>query len=59
MINFIKDRGLVFWLSSAAAIFTLIGLILMLVSNGVNGYAMMNIGIFVAVAVVAILLLAA
>lgn len=59
MINFIKSRGLVFWLSLLAAIFIIIGLIVMLVSNGVNGYAMKNIGIFVAVAVVAILLLAA
>lgn len=59
MINFIKSRGLVFWLSLLAAIFIIIGLIVMLVSNGVNGYAMKNIGIFVVAAVVAILLLAA
>lgn len=54
MIEFIKKRGLVFWFSAAAAVLTIVGMIVMLISNGIHGYTMRNVGLFAAVSVVAI-----
>lgn len=59
MIEFIKKRGLVFWFSAAAAVLTIVGMIVMLISNGIHGYTMRNVGLFAAVSIVAILILAA
>lgn len=54
MKEFIKSRGIAFWLAAATALLTLIGMILMLVSSASAGYEMKGVGGVVAAAVAAI-----
>lgn len=59
MLEFLKRQGVTFYLSAVACLMTLVGIITVAVSSGVQGYAMSNLGLILFASIAAILLMVA
>jgi len=58
MKEFIKKAGLTFWLSAAACLLALIGAIIFIATNATAGYAVLNGGLGIAMAIIGAVLIA-
>ncbi len=57
--GFIKRQNAAFWLTAIAFVFTTIGIILLGMSNAIDGYSLQNIGVIMTLAIAADVLLVA
>lgn len=56
MKDMIKNAGITFWLSAAAAVFALVGMILFAVTNSIQGYAVSGGGLGLAMIIIGFIL---
>lgn len=58
MMDFFKKAGVIFYINVAACVLALLGWIMVLVTNGIDGYGLDNAGVSIALGIIAVLLIA-
>ena len=56
LLTFFKKAGVTFYIGAVAAIVVFMGMVMLLISNGINGYTLENSGLTIAFSVITLLL---